>query len=56
MESEIKDIYDEIFDNEVKPKIDWQEQDSDSESENSSATLNLSFVAGLMTSIVVYFF
>ena len=54
MESEIKDIYDEIFDNEVKPKIDWQ--DSDSESENSSATLNLSFVAGLMTSIVVYFF
>ena len=54
MESEIKDIYDEIFDNEVKPKIDWQ--DTDSESENSSATLNLSFVAGLMTSIVVYFF
>ena len=51
---EKEDIYDEIFDNEVKPKIDWQ--DLDSESENSSATLNLSFVAGLMTSIVVYFF
>ena len=54
MESQIKDIYDEIFDNEVKSKIDWQDPDSDSE--NSSATLNLSFVAGLMTSIVVYFF
>ena len=54
MESQIKDIYDEIFDNEVKTKIDWQ--DSDSESENSSATLNLSFVVGLLTPILAYMF
>ena len=51
---EKEDIYDEIFDNEVKPKIDWQEPDS--ESENSSTTLNLSFIAGLMMFNVVYFF
>ena len=54
MESQIKDIYDEIFDNEVKSKIDWQ--DPDSESENSSTTLNLSFAAGLLMPIIAYFF
>ena len=54
MESIIEDIYDDIFDNEVKPEIDWQ--DTDSESENSSTTLNLSFVAGLLTHILAYFF
>ena len=53
MESKIEDIYDDIFDNKVNQRIDWQ--DPDSESENSSTTLNLSFVVGLMTSIVVYF-
>ena len=51
---EKEDIYDEIFDNEVKPKIDWQDPDSDSE--NSSATLNLSFVVGLLMPILAYFF
>ena len=43
LESKIEDIYDNIFDNEVNQRIDWQ--DPDSESENSSATLNLSLVA-----------
>ena len=51
---DIEAIYDDIFDNEVKPEIDWQ--DTDSESENSSTTLNLSFVAGLLTLILAYFF
>ena len=51
---EKEDIYDSIFDNEVNQRIDWQ--DPDSESENSSTTLNLSFIAGLMMFIVVYFF
>jgi len=54
MESELEDIYDDIFDNEISPQIDWQ--DPDSESENSSTTLNLSFVAGLLTPIFAYFF
>ena len=54
MESELEDVYDAVFDNEVKPEIDWQ--DPDSESENSSTTLNLSFVAGLLTPILAYFF
>ena len=54
MESELEDIYDDIFDNEVSANIDWQ--DPDSESENSSTTLNLSFVAGLLTPIFAYFF
>ena len=43
------DIYDSIFDNEVKPEIDWQDP-------NSSTTLNLSFVAGLLTPILAYLF
>ena len=54
MESKIEDIYNDIFDNEVNQRIDWQ--DPDSESENSSATLNLSFVVGLLMPIVAYFF
>ena len=54
MESELGDIYDSIFDDEVKPKIDWQ--DLDSEPDNSSTILNLSFVAGLLTPILAYFF
>ena len=53
MESELEDIYDDIFDNEISPQIDWQ--DPDSESENSSTTLNLSFVAGLLIPIFAYF-
>ena len=54
MESKIENIYDDIFDNEVNQRIDWQ--DPDSESENSSATLNLSLVVGLLMPIVAYFF
>ena len=54
LESKIEDIYDNIFDNEVNQRIDWQ--DPDSESENSSATLNLSLVVGLLMPIVAYFF
>jgi len=54
MESKIEDIYNDIFDNEVNQRIDWQ--DPDSESENSSATLNLSLVVGLLMPIVAYFF
>ena len=49
MESELGDIYDSIFDNEVKPEIDWQDP-------NSSTILNLSFVAGLLMPILAYFF
>ena len=54
LESKIEDIYDNIFDNEVNQRIDWQ--DPDSESENSSATLNLFFVVGLLMPILAYFF
>ena len=53
MESELEDIYGDIFDNEVssvKSRIDWQDP------ENSSTTLNLSFVIGLLTPILAYFF
>ena len=53
MESELEDVYDDIF-NEVKSGIDWQEPDS--EPENSSTALNLSFVAGLLMPILAYFF
>ena len=51
---EKEDIYDSIFDNEVNQRIDWQ--DPDSESESSSTTLNLSFIAGLLTPTLAYFF
>ena len=54
LESKIEDIYDNIFDNEVNQRIDWQ--DPDSESENLSATLNLSFVVGLLMPILAYSF